>query len=65
MPWRPASEQALESIDLFHLPVVIKADGLASGKGVLICETHREATEAISGLMGESCLARGAVLDRD
>ena len=46
-----SEQQALESIDLFHLPVVIKADGLASGKGVLICETRREATEAISSLM--------------
>jgi phosphoribosylamine--glycine ligase len=44
--------EALESIDLFHLPVVIKADGLASGKGVIMCETRREATEAISGLLG-------------
>jgi phosphoribosylamine--glycine ligase len=42
-----SEQQALESIDLFHMPVVIKADGLASGKGVLICETRREATEAI------------------
>jgi phosphoribosylamine--glycine ligase len=44
--------EALESIDLFHLPVVIKADGLASGKGVIMCETRREATEAIAGLLG-------------
>jgi phosphoribosylamine--glycine ligase len=51
-----SERQALESIDLFHLPVVIKADGLASGKGVLICETRREATEAISGLMAGKLL---------
>ena len=47
-----SEQEALESIDLFHLPVVIKADGLASGKGVVVCETRREALEAISGLMG-------------
>ncbi len=47
-----AEREALESIELFHLPVVIKADGLASGKGVIVCETRREATEAISGLLG-------------
>jgi phosphoribosylamine--glycine ligase len=46
-----SEQQAMESIDLFHLPVVIKADGLASGKGVVICETRREAMEAISGLL--------------
>src|SRR5271155_633765 len=51
-----SEQQALESIDLFHLPLVIKADGLASGKGVLICETRREATEAISGLMAGKLL---------
>ena len=51
-----SEQQAMESIDLFHLPVVIKADGLASGKGVLMCETRREATEAISGLMAGKLL---------
>ena len=45
-----SEQQALESIDLFHLPLVIKADGLASGKGVIVCETRREAGEAIAGL---------------
>jgi phosphoribosylamine---glycine ligase len=51
-----SEQQALESIDLFHLPVVIKADGLASGKGVVVCETRREVTEAISGLMAGKLL---------
>jgi phosphoribosylamine---glycine ligase len=54
-----SEQQAMESIDLFHLPLVIKADGLASGKGVILCETRREAAEAISGLMGGKLL--GAV----
>ena len=48
--------EALESLHLFHLPVVIKADGLASGKGVLICETKREAEDAISGLFNGKLL---------
>jgi phosphoribosylamine--glycine ligase len=51
-----SEHEALESIDLFHLPVVIKADGLASGKGVIVCETRRQATEAISGLMAGKLL---------
>ena len=51
-----SEQQAMESIDLFHFPLVIKADGLASGKGVILCETRREATEAISGLLGGKLL---------
>jgi phosphoribosylamine--glycine ligase len=35
----------------FGYPVVIKADGLASGKGVVICETREEAEAAIRALM--------------
>jgi phosphoribosylamine---glycine ligase len=44
-------QQAMESIDLFHFPLVVKADGLASGKGVIVCETRPEAIEAISTLL--------------
>jgi phosphoribosylamine--glycine ligase len=33
------------------LPVVVKADGLAAGKGVVIAETHAEAVEAIDAMM--------------
>ena len=54
-----SEQQALEALELFHFPVVIKADGLAAGKGVLICESRREATEAIAGLFGGRLL--GAV----
>ena len=49
-------QEALDSLHLFHLPVVIKADGLASGKGVLICETKREAEDAIDGLFSGKLL---------
>jgi phosphoribosylamine---glycine ligase len=45
-----SEEEARASIDLFHAPVVVKADGLAAGKGVLICQTKREAMEAVAGL---------------
>jgi phosphoribosylamine---glycine ligase len=51
-----SQQEALEALDLFHLPVVIKADGLASGKGVLICETKSEAEQAIAGLFSGKLL---------
>ena len=46
-----ASEpEALAALELFHLPVVLKADGLQAGKGVIIAETLAEAQLALSGL---------------
>jgi phosphoribosylamine--glycine ligase len=42
---RLAAEAALGD---FGLPVVIKADGLAAGKGVIIADTIEEATEALA-----------------
>ena len=38
--------------DRFALPVVIKADGLAAGKGVTIAETRAEAEAAIADMFG-------------
>jgi|SRR5271166_260843 len=34
-----------------RLPLVIKADGLAAGKGVIICETHDQAIAASRGML--------------
>nr|MCU0354295.1 phosphoribosylamine--glycine ligase [Cytophagales bacterium] len=36
-------EEGLEYIDTQPLPIVLKADGLAAGKGVIIAQSHREA----------------------
>ena len=33
------------------MPIVLKADGLALGKGVLICNTREEAKEGVKTLM--------------
>lgn len=37
-----------------EMPIVIKADGLAAGKGVIICETSEEAVSALNSMMEES-----------
>jgi phosphoribosylamine--glycine ligase len=44
----------------FAVPVVVKADGLAAGKGVVICNTHREA-EAAAAEMFSGALLGSAV----
>jgi phosphoribosylamine---glycine ligase len=41
------------------LPVVIKADGLAAGKGVVICETHESAIDTALGMLKGSFGAAG------
>lgn len=43
---------ALADLARFGLPVVIKADGLAAGKGVIIAETMDEARAAIEDMFG-------------
>lgn len=44
-------DKALEYLKLQQMPIVIKADGLALGKGVLICNTFDEANEALKQIM--------------
>ena len=43
--------QALQFVKSSQFPVVIKADGLAGGKGAVICHTESEAVVAIEGMM--------------
>ncbi|MCT4583878.1 MAG: phosphoribosylamine--glycine ligase [Peptostreptococcaceae bacterium] len=43
-------DEALNFLDGFDYPLVIKADGLASGKGVLICQTNDEALQALDDI---------------
>ena len=46
-------EELLNSIGIFGFPMVLKADGLAAGKGVVIAETADEAKSAAEQMMGE------------
>jgi phosphoribosylamine--glycine ligase len=48
--------EAMAALEMFRHPVVIKADGLQAGKGVLICETKSEAERAIEGLFSGQLL---------
>ena len=44
------------AIEKFHLPIVVKADGLAAGKGVIICQSRANALEAAHGLFSGALL---------
>src|SRR5579863_193489 len=52
-------EDVRSALPHFHMPVVVKADGLAAGKGVVICKNKEEAStvagEMLSGkMLGEA-----------
>jgi phosphoribosylamine--glycine ligase len=46
-------EEALEHIASASYPAVLKADGLAAGKGVIICASEADAREAVEVFFGE------------
>lgn len=46
-------QEALSYIETIPVPIVIKADGLALGKGVIIAMTLEEAKDAIHKMMGD------------
>jgi len=53
-------EEVHEALKHFHVPIVIKADGLAAGKGVVIAKTKIEAAEvALEMLSGKMLGAAG------
>ncbi|MBR2460040.1 MAG: phosphoribosylamine--glycine ligase [Clostridia bacterium] len=45
------AESALQYVETAPVPTVIKADGLALGKGVIIAQTREEAVDAIKSMM--------------
>ena len=44
-------DEARATLDGHALPVVLKADGLAAGKGVVVAETHQQAREALADML--------------
>ncbi|MDT0575431.1 phosphoribosylamine--glycine ligase [Croceicoccus sp. F390] len=53
-------ETAMAALPRFSLPVVIKADGLAAGKGVIIAQTRKEAEAAIEDIFAGRFGSAGA-----
>jgi len=55
-----APQELTEALPHFHTPIVVKADGLAAGKGVVICQSKEEASaiaeQMFSGhMLGTPC----------
>jgi phosphoribosylamine--glycine ligase len=44
------------ALEMFHPPIVVKADGLAAGKGVILCQSRSTALEAAHGLFAGTLL---------
>lgn len=49
--------EAVKYLDKMSYPVVIKASGLAAGKGVIICQNEKEALEALDEIMTNKIFA--------
>jgi phosphoribosylamine--glycine ligase len=45
-----------KAINVFHPPIVVKADGLAAGKGVIVCASRNTAAEAAQSLFSGTLL---------
>lgn len=45
-----------KAVEFFHAPIVVKADGLHAGKGVIICESRKTAIEAAQGIFSGALL---------
>jgi len=50
--------EVAKAVEVFHPPIVVKADGLAAGKGVIICPSRTIAVEAAEGLFSGSLLGQ-------
>ena len=50
-------DEAVVALNQFDYPIVVKADGLAAGKGVIICYNEEEAINALKDLMIDGSLS--------
>ncbi len=51
-------EKALEYLETAPIPTVVKADGLALGKGVIIAQTRNEAKDAVVSIMKDKMFGK-------
>ena len=51
-------DAALRYLETAPIPTVIKADGLALGKGVIIAQTRQEAQEAVKSMMADKVFGK-------
>jgi phosphoribosylamine--glycine ligase len=59
-------EEALEYLEQRHPPIVLKASGLAGGKGVVICQDHPSAAQELMAMFaGKFGAASGTVVVED
>lgn len=49
-------DDGLSNLEKFNYPVVIKADGLAAGKGVVICENYTDASNTLKSMLVDGIL---------
>ena len=54
----PDMGEALKYVETCDIPIVVKADGLALGKGVLICETREDAIKAVHTMMEDKAFGK-------
>ncbi len=51
-------KKALAYLETAEIPIVVKADGLALGKGVIIATTRKEATDAVHSIMEDKVFGK-------
>lgn len=55
-------EQAMQTVNEFGFPVVLKFDGLAAGKGVLVCESETQAHDFLKQIFMDKYFGTGGVV---
>jgi phosphoribosylamine--glycine ligase len=54
-------DDVLDALPHFHTPLVVKADGLAAGKGVVICKTKEEVASVAAEMLGGKMLGEAGL----